>query len=152
MKNTNSSYLKALELELDNAEQNKDAVLALLNKAASEGSSDAQYALGTFYLHGKYVDFDPQKTLDFLRDAADQMHPDALFDLGIALETGKIVDQNLKAAFRCYLHAMMFGSRTAIYEVARCLYHGIGTNRNRAMHDTIMIADDFLKRDERVQK
>jgi uncharacterized protein len=134
---------QALELEENGGEPAK--ILELLNHSAAAGNSDAQYALGTLYLHGKYVKFDAQKTLDFLRDAADQMHSGALFDLGVALEKGEIVKQNKKEAFRCYLHAMIFGDRQAIYEVARCLYYGIGTNKNLAMYKMLMVADDFAK-------
>ena len=83
---------QALELEENGGEPAK--ILELLNHSAAAGNSEAQYALGTLYLHGKYVEFDSQKTLDFLRDAADQMHAGALFDLGVALETGKIVKKN----------------------------------------------------------
>lgn len=135
---------QAMELENSGGEPTK--ILELLGEAASQGDAEAQYALGTFYLHGKYVAPNAQKTLDFLRDAANQMHTGALFDLGVALETGEIVKRNKKEAFRCYLNAMVFGDRQAIYEVARCFYYGIGTNKNLSMYNTLMAADDFVKK------
>jgi uncharacterized protein len=140
----NRNYRSALKLEREGGEPSD--VLVLLKSASAEGSADADYALGTLYLHGKYVAPEPEIALKYLRTAAVEMHPAALFDLGNALETGEIVDQDLRGAFRCYLHAMIFGDRDAIYEVARCFYYGIGTRKDRVVYEDLVKADEFHKR------
>ena len=139
-----AEYEEAVKLELSGGDS--AIILKHLQRAATDGSPQAQYALGVMYLHGQHVEVDNQKALDFLRDASDQMYPDALFDLGVALEIGKIVKKNKKEAFKCYFHAMIFGDRQAIQEVARCVYHGIGVEKNIHLYKMLMLADDFLKK------
>lgn len=135
MMHANDAYMSALETEKGGG--NPQEVVALLEIAADQKYADAQYALGTFYLHGKYVERNFQKALDCLRDASDQMHPGALFDLGVALEKGDIVKANYKEAFKCYMLSMLFGERLAVAEVARCFYYGIGVRKDESLGGTL---------------
>lgn len=130
------------------AERGGDAhdIVKLLTTASNGGISEADYALGTFYLHGKYVHQDMEQAIALLKRAADAMYPPALFDLAVALEKGEgRKKKSRKAAFECYVLAMVLGDRDAIFEVARCAYYGIGTKRNRKLYEILTRADDFLK-------
>lgn len=140
----NNNYKAALLLE--EAGGSRTEILGMLHSACAENSPDAQYALGTLYLHGKYVDKSKQKAIKLLKEAAAQMHPDALFDLGVALEKGEIIEKDTQEAFRCYLHAMIVGDSTSVYEVARCFYYGIGIKKDKILFEMIMDADDYLKK------
>lgn len=125
-------YKKALELEAIGGDPSE--IVSLLEDSASRGSAEAIYAIATFYLHGKYLESNPARAFIYLQLAAKKMYPSALFDLGNAFETGEICAKDESEAFRCYLASAMFGDRDAINEVARCLYYGIGTRKDKRMY------------------
>ena len=135
-------YLEALNIEKTGGSREK--IVALLSVSADEGFADSQYALGTLYLHGKYVDRDVPIAIDYLRRAAAQMHPDALFDLGVALEKGEEGAPSPEEAFRHYFLAAVSGDRGSIYELARCYYYGIGTPNDRKAYNILMQASDHF--------
>jgi TPR repeat protein len=99
-----------------------DALLA----AANGGSPEAQYALGTWHLHGTYVVRDVMKAVAYLRMAADQDFPSALFDLAVCYETGVGIEKSDRAAFELYLRAALAGDLQASFEVGRCWRFGVG--------------------------
>lgn len=136
-------YRDAEKLEKKKGDPTK--IVALLKESAGNGNANAQYALGTLYLHGKYVSKDSKLALDYLEAASTKMHPGALFDLGVSYEQGEIRNKDESKAFRSYLLSMIFGDKSAIYEVARCFYYGIGVNKDRAVYEILMMADDHIK-------
>ena len=73
MKRKNKNLAAAEKLELLGGDPNE--ILRFLNLAAKAGSAEANYALGTLYLHGKYVEPHAQFALDYLRNASDQLKP-----------------------------------------------------------------------------
>ncbi len=56
----NSSYEKALKT-INESPEKAEEVFALLQEAYSQGSAEAAYAIGSWYLHGKHVDRDISK-------------------------------------------------------------------------------------------
>lgn len=131
---TNKNYELAL------AEAQKDGydvalVLKLLNQAIEEDSSDAMYALATWYLHGTNVKRSYKKAVALLKKAAENYHASALYDLAVCYEKGKGVSASDKKAFRLYLKASLYGDEQSYYEVGRCYYYGIGVKKDRKIAD-----------------
>ncbi|MES0863756.1 hypothetical protein ABLN87_15510 [Ruegeria sp. SCPT10] len=114
-----------------------EEILSLLLEAANLGDAEAIYAIGTFYLHGKYLDKDVSKGVRFIARAAKKNWAAAAFDLGVAYETGDFVEKDLSEAFQNYLRAMMLGDLSGAEEVCRCLYYGIGTAKNQELYDDL---------------
>ena len=61
---------------------------ALLLQAYEAGSAEATYAIATWYLHGQYLKTDFRIGTKYLKKAANQNWPDALYDLAISYEGG----------------------------------------------------------------
>jgi uncharacterized protein len=101
-----------------------------LNTAASKNDPEALYAIGTWYLHGRYVKKNPKTAVEYFLKAIDGNFADAYFDLGVSYEKGIGVVKNKAQAFSCYLNAALRGEKQSIYEVGRCYYYGIGVGRN----------------------
>gem|GEM_PF-539686 len=102
----------------------------LLKEAARENIPMASYALGTWYLHGRYVEKDLKKGFQYLTKASKGDVGDAFFDLGVCYEKGLGTEKNLGKAFECYVRAANLGDKDALYEVIRCVYYGIGVIKN----------------------
>jgi uncharacterized protein len=135
-------YNQALDLERDGGRP--EDVLALLTEAANDGSADAQYALGSLYLHGKHVAKDIEKAVEFFEIAAKSMHSDALFDLAIAQENGEVNKASVDEAFRNYLLSAIAGDRGAIFELARCYFYGIGVDKDERIYNILMEASEHF--------
>lgn len=107
-------------------------VADLLESAFAVGDPRAAYALATWYLfgHGGYPQ-DLRKAVKLLRIASKAHVPSAHFDLAVCYETGRGVRKSEASAYRHYLAAALYGDADAFHEVGRCLYHGIGSARDR---------------------
>lgn len=105
-------------------------VYPLLEKAALMGNGEALYAIGTWYLFGKYLKKNTKKAAQYFLMAGEKGHPAALYDLAVCYEKGVGVKKNGKKAFEYYLQAALSGDKEAIYDVGRCYYYGIGIGKN----------------------
>lgn len=101
-----------------------------LRQSANMGNAEANYAIGTWYLHGTFVKKNPFLAVEHFLSAIDGNYSSAYFDLAICYETGNGARKNYKKAFECYLNAALTGDKQAIYEVGRCYYYGIGIPKN----------------------
>jgi TPR repeat protein len=126
------TYLKALSFAKEKS-PDLERVSELLFKAKEQGSGEAAYALATWYLQGNYFKKNLKKGTQLLKLAAKAGVPLACFDLGVSFETGIVVSKNNEKAFHLYMEAALRGDGTARKEVARCLWHGIGTPKNRVL-------------------
>lgn len=110
-----------------------DRAFNLLNQSLEEGNTLAAWALGTWYLHGQEpcAKKNLNKAVRYLRIAAKDNVPDALYDLAVCYEIGAGVRKNLRLAMETYLRAALFGDKQSVNEVARCYYYGIGVEKNR---------------------
>jgi len=109
---------------------NVQIVLKKLNLAIERGSLEAAYALGTWYLHGTYVEKDLMKATDLLEKSAKGNIPEACFDLAVCYEKGEGVEKDLSKAFDLYLKGALHGDEQSFYEVGRCYYYAIGIEKN----------------------
>jgi uncharacterized protein len=112
---------------------NNQVVFELLQQASKAGSGEATYAIGTWYLHGKYVDTNLKKAIVFLRRASRAGFPAACFDLALCYEQGVAVEKDLSKAFELYMEAALRGDVDGYSALYRCYWHGVGTTRNRVL-------------------
>ena len=135
MKKSEDFYDQALKkLEKFNLNKaNLKEAFFLLKKADKAGDHRATYAIGTWYLHGRYVEVDIDKAFGLITIAAKKNHPSALYDLAIFYEKGVSVRKNAKKAYRLYLSAALRQDKQSFYEVGRCLFYGIGVQADKAL-------------------
>jgi TPR repeat protein len=133
MKESDDLYGRALAIAENNDSDRSSLkkVFGLLTKANEAGDSRATYAIGTWYLFGKYVEKDLKKGYQYIKVAAEKNNPDALYDLAVFYEKGVVVRKNCKTAFKLYLKAALHEDRKSFYEVGRCLFHGIGVKQDK---------------------
>jgi TPR repeat protein len=133
---------RASKLALKDADsESLDRALALLRKAASKGSGEAEYAIGTWYGFGKHLPQSDEKAIQHFKRAARKKYGPALFNLASSYETGRGVRKDLARAFSFYVQAAREGDLEAANAVHRCLYHGIGVPRNKPLAELVA---DFI--------
>jgi uncharacterized protein len=105
----------------------------LLVKAMEGGDSRATYALGTWYLHGFFLQRDVKRGVALIAQAADAAVADAAFDLAVCYElgTGRRISHNKALCY--YMRAFLLGYAPAAEEIERLLYWGDETVRNRPL-------------------
>ncbi|MBI9074588.1 MAG: sel1 repeat family protein [Desulfatibacillum sp.] len=129
-----TKYNKALA-EISKESPDISSVLALLNESINAGSSEAAYALATWYLFGNHVDQDWEKAVYLLKKSSEEKHPSALYDLAVCYEEGKGTEKDVSESFRLYLKAALRGDKQSFHEVGRCYYYGIGIEEDRTLAD-----------------
>ena len=125
-------YLAALK-EMERKSPNPSKAFPLLEKALNDDDPRAAYALGTWYLHGFYVEKNVRKGLKLIRAAAKRNVPSALYDLAVSYEKGEGVKEDASRAAELYLKAALHGDDQAVFEFGRCLYHGVGVPADRKL-------------------
>jgi TPR repeat protein len=124
------TLLKRALKELKKDKPNIKNAFLLLEESALQNNYEALYAIGTWYLHGKYVKKNRNLAVKYFIRAIEGNNRNAFFDLAVCYEKGTGVKMSNKKAFECYLNAALLGDRQAIYEVGRCYYYGIGISKN----------------------
>ncbi|KYP14345.1 tetratricopeptide repeat protein [Flavihumibacter sp. CACIAM 22H1] len=123
-------YLRMAHSEMERNDADLKKVFNILNKSADLGNPEAIYALGTWYLHGRFVNKNTREAVRYLKLSAKLDYPDALFDLAICYELGEGIARNTGKAVECYLKAALLGEINSLYELGRCYYYGIGIEKN----------------------
>lgn len=139
-----AQYQLALSIEKESDDAAK--VLSLLEESSTLGNGEAKYALATFFIHGKYVEKDIRIAIPLLKQAVESGVKEAMFDLGYAYEEGRGVRKDLRVAFSLYLQASLLGDLSSSREVARCLYWGIGVDKNANLYEKFMDAIETLEK------
>jgi TPR repeat protein len=94
----------------------------LLSSASDDGDANAQYALGTWYLHGFFIKKSLRRAIELLRKAAEANVSSAAFDLAVCYELGQGVSRNINKAAALYLRSFLLGDIDAAVELERVLY------------------------------
>ncbi|ESQ29614.1 hypothetical protein EUTSA_v10023629mg [Eutrema salsugineum] len=104
--NTHARYwLSKLHLKYHVPGACKAIGAALLVEAADMGNADAQYELGCrLRVENDHVQSD-QQAFHYIENAVDQLHPGALYLLGIVYMTGDCVKQDIDSAIWCFHRA-----------------------------------------------
>jgi len=129
------AYRRALRIS--RVSRGQPEAVASLTYAARRNQPVAQYALGSWFLHGIGVQKNLRRALALFAKAAAAGHPDAAFNLARAYEVGEGRKKNARRAFQLYQRAAAHGDVGALVEVARCLFFGIGTRPDRAAADKL---------------
>jgi TPR repeat protein len=126
-----ASYTKALRLIESGG--SASGAYKLLVQASEAGDFRADYAIGTWYLHGFFLRKSLKKAIRLIKRAADQDIADAAFDMGVSYEKGVGVRQDPSIAVAYYLRAFRCGHGAAVKELERMFYWGIGVEKNRRL-------------------
>ncbi|KAL0653346.1 hypothetical protein Bca4012_096037 [Brassica carinata] len=98
---------------------------ALLVEAADMGNADAQYELGCrLRVENDHVQSD-QQAFHYIENAVDQLHPGALYLLGIVYLTGDCVKQDMDSAVWCFHRASEKGHAGAAIAYGSLLLRGL---------------------------
>ncbi|KAF8052550.1 hypothetical protein N665_1546s0013 [Sinapis alba] len=98
---------------------------ALLVEAADMGNADAQYELGCrLRVENDHVQSD-QQAFHYIENAVDQLHPGALYLLGIVYLTGDCVKQDRDSAVWCFHRASEKGHAGAAIAYGSLLLRGV---------------------------
>ena len=101
-------------------------------KAAALGSGFAMLELSRIYRDGDGVAPNDEESLKWLEAAGEKRHATALAELGHCYECGELgKEQDLGKAIALYKEASGKRSVRAKYEYGRCLFMGIGVERDR---------------------
>ena len=129
MKKAEKIYRDALNAATKDKD-NLEHVYHLLQEAVSLGSYNAMYALGSWYLHGKFVGRNYKKGFLLIQASIPNNKNETFYDLAVCYETGKGIKMNKAKAFEYYLKSALLGNKQSIYEIGRCYYYGNGTNKD----------------------
>lgn len=117
-------------------EQNIKEGEQLVEIAANKNSINAKAIFGAFYLEGSTLyKKDYQKALFYLKDAANEDHPEALTNLSYMYKDAIGVKEDLSVSFNYMQKAAHAGYSYAQYHLSNFYFNGIGTKKdnNNAM-------------------
>jgi len=110
-----------------NIQQNIERAIVWYQKAAQNGSAEAQYQLGLAYEAGNGVTKNESLAASHYMNAAIQDYHDAQYRLGICYEEGRGLGKDLDKAFRSYTRAAEQGNCDAQNRLGVWFEKGIGT-------------------------
>lgn len=110
---------------------------ALLVEAADMGNADAQYELGCrLRVENDHVQSD-QQAFHYIENAVDQLHPGALYLLGIVYLTGDCVKQDMDSAVWCFHRASEKGHAGAAIAYGSLLLRGVQVPESLTRMNTV---------------
>jgi phosphate/sulfate permease len=99
---TNRTTVSFLHSKPKNVGSNSADFAALTRERAEAGFSESQNQLAILYLEGRGVPASDEQAVIWLKRAAEQDNPNAMFNLGRLAETGRGVPKDAAAAARYY--------------------------------------------------
>jgi TPR repeat protein len=131
--------MDAAKLLLQSEDQTTRSLgVRMVQDLAGAGDALATYAVGTWHLHGVHgFTVDTVKATECFKIAAENLIPEALFDLGQTEEILATDRNRNRRAFGNYVVAAILGDLDALEEVQRCFYWGKGTFADRAVADLL---------------
>ncbi|KAG7572206.1 Sel1-like repeat [Arabidopsis suecica] len=139
--NTHARYwLSKLHLKYHVPGACKAVGAALLVEAADMGNADAQYELGCrLRVENDHVQSD-QQAFHYIENAVDQLHPGALYLLGIVYLTGDCVKQDVDSAIWCFHRASEKGHAGAAIAYGSLLLRGVQVPESLTKLDAIGVS------------
>jgi TPR repeat protein len=131
------TMLASMHVEGVGANQDFEAAVALLVKAAEGGSVDALYNLGSLYAQGLGVARDPRVAARYYRQAAKAGSAEAAFQLGLLYAGSGEADKHAAAA-ACFAHAAKGGHVQARANLGLLTVDGVGVARDRGRGLTLL--------------
>ncbi len=108
-----------------------DAAFKNLLEAHEADSGEASYALGNWYLHGRHVEQDIAKAVNYWLSGAKLNNVDSLTELAKYYENEEFCPQNMSKSLGYYMNAALLGDAASMYDVGRIYYHGLGVKEDR---------------------
>lgn len=105
-------------------------VIEELTELAEQGDADAQFDLGSHYLHGEFVEPDVEKALYYWVLAAKQGNVDALCELGEHYFYRDNSTMHYQTAVDYWKKAASHGSLKAHYYLSQCYFLGNGVSED----------------------
>ena len=108
--------------------------LRIIRDLAERGHPDGMVLYGMCLNEGRAgLDPNPQQAVVWFRLCSDMhFHPQAAYELGVALYTGEGAAEDEAAAARMFRRAADTGHPAAAYMLGDCLLDGVGVERDRA--------------------
>lgn len=107
-----------------------DEVIQMLRDARASGDMKASLALARAYERGRIVPLDPEKAIEYAKEASDQ-YPSADYLLGRIYKRGYLGEPNPQKALKHLLKAAREGYPKADYLLAELFWEGKGIAVNR---------------------
>jgi TPR repeat protein len=101
-----------------------DVAARLLEGLIEKGNSEAMCLRAEFGSATESQEEFDARRMKLLRRAAELDHPDALYELGIHLETGDGIQQNQVEALECLKRAAALGQPNALWQVGEMHLYG----------------------------
>ena len=112
------------------AENDLDAAVPLLRRAALKGAAPAQYDLGKLYEQGLGVDQDMIEARSLISKAAEAGHVGAMYDLALFLAEGEGGEMDERGAAEWFRKAADHGFLDAQYNLGVMYAEGIGAEQD----------------------
>ena len=108
--------------------------LALMKDLAERGDADGMCGFGICLMLGRGgLECNPIQAIGWFRRCVEMHnHPQAMYELGVALYIGEGVVENEDQAARYFRKAAKLGNVPAAYMYGECLLDGVGVARDRA--------------------
>ncbi len=117
-------YSLALRLSKDK-NINLNEIKRLLLSARKNGDDRASYAIATWYLFGNEVTIiDENLGVSILHELINSNIAEALFDLAVAYDLGKVVHQDENEAFSYYMMSALLGDKDSCCQVSQFYAEG----------------------------
>gem|GEM_PF-1028843 len=110
--------------------QNQAQGTTYLQRAAGEGSPDAQLALGFSYLKGRGVEQDSKRAAELFTQAAVQGNVDGQYNIGLAYVRGEGVTKDLAKAAEWFLKSALQDDAGSQYNLGVMYLNGEGVTRD----------------------
>ncbi|VVB09004.1 unnamed protein product [Arabis nemorensis] len=150
--NTHARYwLSKLHLKYHVPGACKAVGAALLVEAADMGNADAQYELGCrLRVENDHVQSD-QQAFHYIENAVDQLHPGALYLLGIVYLTGDCMKQDMDSAIWCFHRASEKGHAGAAIAYGSLLLRGAKVPESLTRLNTVVVSPPKRKNLENLE-
>ena len=115
--------------------KNLQKEMEYLYRASNLGNPDAQWQLGNYFLYGDEehnIVENASKAFSLTKQAADQDHPSALFNLGLCYKFGIGTSKNQSEAINAFLKSANSGNDMAQAEMGNNYLFGDGVEQNLA--------------------
>jgi len=117
-----------VKINLHTSHNSEPAFISELKEAAENGNPEAMTEIGHFYIHGKFVDRNPIKGVDYYKRAASLGYRLAQKKLAYAYQIGRGVKQDYSKAVEYYEIALDYKDAGCLTNLAILYFEGLGTN------------------------
>lgn len=112
-------------------EENFEAAVPHIRKAANAGHAHSQYMLGMYYEKGEYgVSANGAEAIKWYKKSAAQNYPPAYNALGWAYYFDEIVAKDESKVYSYFQKSAELGNSTGCYMFGWCYHYGVGTEVN----------------------